>query len=281
MSSYPQSIELGANPAILLHAHTIKDPSLEQLRAYIEDVKNQLASPTPPASQYIFATQVSASLFTRLKQEPDPFKGVRATILHGKHQVLYKVVASVQHEVFRWSFGIWLNIALIDMRLSMFSQDYWFRGAGRVDGRIASKEPDMSFVPGNRSAEGASAEWPSLILEVRVSESMPQLRTNAQWWYSNSDGQTQLVVLIHTDSDNTDIEIWTEVDNTQPRMHTRARPGKVLRCTQHIRLENRVVHGAPLKLDFETLMRRPPRNNDEKDVELTAEYIQKICAKIG
>jgi hypothetical protein len=128
-------------------------------------------------------------------------------------------MVSAQHKALIYIFTIWLNIALMDMHLSAFAQDYWFQGAAQVNGRLTSKEPDVSFVLVDQSAEGASAEWPSLILEVWVSESMPQLRTDAQWWYSNPDGQTWLVVLIHADSHNTDnwladIEIWSEVDNT-------------------------------------------------------------------
>ncbi|KAJ5109926.1 hypothetical protein N7532_002571 [Penicillium argentinense] len=281
----PESIELGIDPATLLHARTIENPSLQQLRNCIEEVKDQFGSPTPPASQYILATQISENLFKELEQEPDLFKGVRATILHRKRQVFYKVMVGVQHEVLNGTFTLWLNMALMEMHLSVFSQDYWFQQAARVEGRVVSKEPDVSFVPGNRFAKGASAVWPSLVLEVGVSESILQLRADAHWWYSNSDGQTKLVILIHT-TDNAgkwhaDVEIWSEVENTQPRMDTRGRPDKVLNRTQHACLENGVVCGAPLKLEFKTFMRRPPQNEYEKDVELTSEAIKEICGKMG
>lgn len=47
--------------------------------------------------------------------------------------------------------------------------------------------------------------WPSLVLEVGLSESVPQLRTDARWWYSNSDHRTQLVVLISANPSSHDI----------------------------------------------------------------------------
>lgn len=124
-------------------------------------------------------------------------------------------------------------------------------------------------------SQGTPDNWLSLVLEIGMSESLPQLRADASWWYSNSDGNTRLVVLIHANYEEVndwyaEIEIWTEV--------TQGRPDKVFERTQHTRLENGVLNGPILRLDFETLMCRPAQSNQEHYLELdqAAMYTQNL-----
>lgn len=70
-------------------------------------------------------------------------------------------------------------------------------------------------------AQGAPDNWPSLVLEIGMSESLPQLRADASWWYPNSDGNIRLVILIHANYEETndwyaEIEVWSEVTQGRP-----------------------------------------------------------------
>lgn len=125
---------------------------------------------------------------------------------------------------------------------------------------------------------------PSLILEVGVSEASDQLRSEAHWWHAFSGGKVKTVVLIHAnymDPWIVELEVWTEASNSLAGPSTRGSPrtGHVLECTQRIRFEDGVVHGAPLVLDFETLMRRPPANSNEGDIVLDSRQISWICTR--
>lgn len=272
-----KSIDLGIDPTTLLNARTFKCHSLDQLRVYIEDLKNEFSSDHPPVSQYLLATEIPAEVFTAWEQEHDLFRGARATILHNEHKVLFKIMPGPHHECIIWDFSLWLVETLAAMRLTRGNDDFWLQGAAQVAGRFASKEPDTSFIPGSRLMPRAATQWPSLILEVGLSESRHQLRKDAQWWYANSGCQTRIVILIHADPNNADIEIWTEVK--RDGVTTRGRPEKVLECTKHAKLSNGLVTGDTLELDFETLMRRPPQNQYEQNLVLTSNWIQEICQK--
>ncbi|KXG50187.1 uncharacterized protein PGRI_061540 [Penicillium griseofulvum] len=276
----PESIDLGVDPTTLLTAYILDRPSsLDRLWKYLDKLKNELVSDDPPSSQYLLVRRIPADLFSALVEHHEAPKGVRATILHHEHEILYKIIPYHYHEKVSRQFDTWINNALGNMGLNFLNYDFWLGGAGRSTGRVCSKEADTAFFPGREPAAGAPIPWPSLVLEVGLSESVPQLRTDARWWYSNSDHQTQLVVLIsaNPNSHDADIEIWTPVINRRVGATTRGRDTHVLECTKSARLRNGVVSGNALEIDFQTLMGRPPQNPQETDLELTPCWIQRIC----
>ncbi|CAP92548.1 hypothetical protein PCH_Pc13g14790 [Penicillium rubens Wisconsin 54-1255] len=70
----------------------------------------------------------------------------------------------------------------------------------RTQGMSVAKELDWWLSPADTFAGMSGGGWdsvfPTLALEVDVSESYSQLCKNAQWWYSNSDHLTRCVVII-------------------------------------------------------------------------------------
>lgn len=270
--------ELGVDPSTIATASRLERPSLEQLRSRIQDLREQLASERPPHSQYLWVTQIPDPLFTNLHQESELLKGVRATILPYKQQILYKIIPGSHHEQIIQMFTYFLTLTLSEMGLTPIHRDFWLGGTTTMTGHPTKKEPDNCLFPGNRFAAGANSQWPSLVLEVGISESLAQLRTDAQWWYSNSERQTKMVALIHANADNADIEIWTEVYQGGLSVTTQSEDGMALRRTQYASLKNGRVSGA-LEPDFLTLMRRPPRNSREGNLQLTPFWIQEICQR--
>ncbi|KAJ5809051.1 uncharacterized protein N7503_001269 [Penicillium pulvis] len=98
---------------------------------------------------------------------------------------------------------------------------------------------------------------------------------------SDGDRKTKVVVLMTSTCEpawRLDIEIWTEVPNTQPMRNTRSRSMRILERTQHVYFENGAVHGGPLVLSFELMMRRRPTGK-EADIVLD-EMISAVCAKV-
>jgi hypothetical protein len=279
LSSNPEILDLGVDPTTLLTAHILDRPSsLDQLCDHLEVLKDEVLSEDPPSSQYLLVRRIPADLFSALIHGEVP-KGVRATVLHHKHQILYKIMVGHYHEKIIRQFDAWINNTLGNMGLSFLNYDFWLGGAGRSDGRVCGKEADTTFFPGREPAAGAPIPWPSLVLEVGISESVPQLRTDARWWHSNSNHQTQLVVLISANpkSRDADIEIWTQVVNGRVGATTRSQNTHVLECTKLARLRNGAVSGDALKIDFQTLMGRPPQNPQETDLQLTPLWIQRMC----
>ncbi|KAJ5937354.1 hypothetical protein N7454_004654 [Penicillium verhagenii] len=200
-SSNFEIMDLVVDPITLLTVHTLDQPrSLDHLLRQIPD-----------------------DLLSALIENPEVPKGVRSTILHREHEVLYKITPYHYHEKIKRQFEGRLNDDLRELGLRSFNLDIWLGGAGRSNGRVSSKEADGSFFPGRFPAAGAPVPWPSLVLEVGLPESIHQLRTDVRWWYNNSDHQTQVVVLIsaYLNSHDADIEIWTPVVDDAVGMATR------------------------------------------------------------
>lgn len=95
------------------------------------------------------------------------------------------------------------NVAFAEFR-AMFEDAYNTKGVSRYDivcvgptryrgsnGR--HKEADEGFEPVTRSL----VDKPSFVIEVGISESLNQLRSDAFYWLTKTNGQTKLVILIH------------------------------------------------------------------------------------
>lgn len=67
-------------------------------------------------------------------------------------------------------------------------------GSTRYQGSQSFKEPDAGYKP--LPAWGLVSDWPSIVFEVGQSESLSQLRTDAEWWLVNSGGQAMIALII-------------------------------------------------------------------------------------
>lgn len=270
------------------NATVLRAPSLEDLQREIESIKEQLST-RHSGSQFLLASDIEQSLFRQLEENGEELKGVRATIAHHQRRILYKVIMpGAQHDRITSMFATNLAVRLDRMGLDP-DQDHWeSRGSARTRGNVCSKEADWSMGPLNPSSTTIPLiSWPSLVLEVGVSESLPQLRNDAQWWYANSGPthSTKLVVLIDVRTRphyRVNLEVWTEVPSTRGARSagTRSRPAYILACTQKVRFENDIVHGAPLTLPFRLVMRRAP-TGQESDILLDDRTIRRICREVG
>ncbi|KAJ5286468.1 hypothetical protein N7524_001774 [Penicillium chrysogenum] len=68
--------------------------------------------------------------------------------------------------------------------------------AKNIDSGVAQALGYMADTFAGMGGGGWDSLFPTLALEVDVSESYSQLCKNAQWWYNNSDHLTRCVVII-------------------------------------------------------------------------------------
>jgi hypothetical protein len=113
----------------------------------------------------------------------------------------------VLYELAHRELGREIENALRDMHLPRYALASV--GSGRFKSpRGNSKEGDTCYVPEARSPRGGhNWPWPSLVLEAGVSESLPQLRADAAWWFSNSDGDVKITILIGVDTHHREVTI--------------------------------------------------------------------------
>lgn len=138
---------------------------------------------------------------------------------------MYRMVGA-RHELLSRTFEN-LNLmthSLSTMLVFEISDHFKWLGSSRYEGKQCAKEPAGTFVPGKVDVD---AGWvPSMVIETGCSESPPQLRNDARWWYSNTEGQTKLIILIHAGKKptwNVTVEAWQEA-NLHDRPSTWRRP---------------------------------------------------------
>jgi hypothetical protein len=83
-------------------------------------------------------------------------------------------------------------IALLGMGVPRQSLRYLL--AIRFRGATCSKEADGSFMPRFRNPH--NNDWPTVVIEAGLSESIRRLRTDARWWFANSRAGVQIVILV-------------------------------------------------------------------------------------
>jgi hypothetical protein len=146
------------------------------------------------------------------------------------------------------------------------------------------KEADSAYT--NPSIRRNETDWPTLVVECGVSESLSRLRIDARSWFAHSNGDVKIVIVISIDRANKGllIENWS-MTPAGPRPTTRAINPNTLIPTmvqQIIVTQNPVVPpapatytvvGAPLILGFQNLFLRPPVP-PEADIIVNAALLQ-------
>jgi hypothetical protein len=173
--------------------------------------------------------------------------------------LIVKLMPSAGHEAAHLNFGKKLGNKTISM--GMADEDLYCLGGTRFPGRRSSKEGDSAYKPPSRRNK---SDWPTIVIESGLSESLRHLRADAKWWLENSGGDVDIVILISIKEEqrNLLIERWERAPLAQGRPITRAfnNPNTLIPTKmQEIRIDsNIVVTGGPLVLGFQKIFLRPP-----------------------
>ena len=135
-------------------------------------------------------------------------------------------------------------------------------GAARFEGHNSSKEADSAYKP--LPIRSGESDWPTIVFESGLSESLGRLRADAEWWLIESGGQVKIAVLISIKPtlSRLCIEKWelglAERPTTRAMSSNAQHPPQVPTCVQAIHIDHDTVTGAPLTLEFEKIFLRPP-----------------------
>jgi len=151
-------------------------------------------------------------------------------------------------------------------------------GATRYEGKRSSKESNSAFAP--YPSRKKDTDWPTLVFESGVSESLSRLRIDADWWLTNSEGHVNIVVIIalHRAQSKIQIEKWELALLDPGRPCTRSNQ-QIPARTQEITINPDTITGAPLVLEFHKIFLRPA-TLPEIDVIFTAEELSSWAARI-
>ena len=106
--------------------------------------------------------------------------------------LIIKLIPGLHHELAERDFFMMLIDKLVSLGIGINSlMNLGATRFGAPGGR--SKEPDGALRPRTRVL---ATDWPSVVFEVGVSESLSQLRTDAHFWLTQSGGQTRIAILL-------------------------------------------------------------------------------------
>lgn len=133
----------------------------------------------------------------------------------------------------------------------------------RIEGQTKDKTPDNGLGPLVRPSN-VSDKWPTVVIDVGVSERPPKLQSDAEWWITNSNGDVKIVLTmsINRKSRNITIMKWEweagkskcSVTQTIKIWQENAGDANTTRTS-----------GAPLSIEFNKLFLREPVSPTEND----------------
>jgi hypothetical protein len=90
-------------------------------------------------------------------------------------------------------------------------------GSKTIQGVFCGKEADGEYGLA-QPVPGRNPKWPTVVVEVGVSESYRKLRADAQWWLTNSRGDVKLVIIVSVSRKTPNIKFETvALDPLRPK----------------------------------------------------------------
>lgn len=182
-----------------------------------------------------------------------------------------------------------MGMSLVDKLIPCGATTHSGRGAGGISGM---GEGDESWVP--LSTRPGSGAWPSLVIEVGVTQTLPEMRAKAQLWFRLSNFEVKIVLLVKLSSAQRSmtVEKWKALpEDPRPGPQTRAATARLEpRCVQTAavfapkgaRVANPqafAVVGSDIILEFIQLFLRQPGPN-ESDIVISTDSLRQIASDV-
>jgi hypothetical protein len=219
--------------------------------------------------QYLAFTDVSVDDLAKIDGARNSIgKGIRMTHYTDINLLIVKL-PSAEHEAAHLNIGRDLieKVVLMGMR----ARELDGVGASRFPGRRSSKEGDSAWRP--HSSRPNKTEWPTIVIESGVSESLRRLRFDASWWLTESGGDVKIVVIVSVQRAQNaqlrlQIEKWEHAPSRRQLLLRTPNNNPIIRqiptkIQQITVVSNAVaggplpVTGGPLVLPFDKIFLRP------------------------
>lgn len=262
--------------------------AMKQLEEAAYSVLETLQANDCDGNQWILVLELTKDAIERLDNDKECLGGVDFRFEWEGATGLIKVIPSATHDSLINDFTLKVGSDLQNMGIHWTDR----RWIGTTTYRQANKgrQGDQAFTPPSRQvAKGETQGWPTLVLEVGVSESMAKLRSSAKFWLNNSDGQTRFVILVSASRARVTFEKWMlmppNAPNPAPPAYVaalRSRPlhspplvnqpaaSQQLYSAQEVVVTQTWMTGAPMILPFRALYDRAPGPN-ESDITIIAQ----------
>ena len=258
--------------------------SISGLRSAINTLSNHLYQGTE-ISQYLVFQSVTEDDFAKIDEKRYTInRALRFTYCTDINTLIIKVPTK-EHERVTRAFSHDFVHRIEHMGLTEL-YDLCDMGGTTYTERSTKKEADSCWRP--IATRPNPLDWPTLVFEVGVSETLRKLRNDAQWWLANSQGRVKIVLLfkINRVARTIHIEKW-ECRPVTPTYALRSNrpPVQVPTQIQTVDIDANGVTGSPpattppLVLHFQNILLRQPVP-PEQDVIYTAQDLQGLVNAI-
>ena len=195
--------------------------------------------------------------------------------------LIIKLMPGAHHELANLMFARMFDHRLVSLGIADTLLPFGSTRYQAPSGR--SKEADSAFKPSTR----LPTDWPSLIIEVGVSESLPQLRTDTHYWLTQSGGQTKIVIIIAIKKATRvmTIERWEDRGSTQPTRQVRPPYNPIKMQALRLQANGQLSGGGSLLIPASKVFDTLPPGLGPNDFTFTgqdlAQYVQRYWAGVG
>lgn len=269
-----------------------------RLQAETQAVRDSLGRNELDGNQWILVLGLSKCIIDRLGNDERFFDGIDFRFQWEGTTGLIKIVPSPLHERINSDFTMLVSDKLAAMGIPRDDRRWGLATEYRPTIGSKGKQGDQTFLPLQRQPPGrAAVNWPTLVLEIGVTESKTKLEEDAKWWFNNSGGRVRIVLVVSVTKSRVAFEKWqllppeasskiTRHYITSLRQRTLHMPPLELQagvnqrcfCAQEVTVDKNGVVEAPMILPFRALFDRDTGPN-EADVSTTALDFREITAK--
>ena len=258
--------------------------SARSLRKAIDKLHDEFDSGNSSASQYLVFVSVTQEHIEKIERlSKTHFKGLSTMYLKSEEVLIVKIipngvqamtVTGFECRLHETTSKMGLELGLCPMRCTTF------------EGILGRKEADCAYKPFIRWMRG---DWPTLVFECGLAESIERLRVDCRWWLENSLSTEVNIVLLFSfcqADKRIHIEQWEMLAAPNPPVtHPHSDPpsltSKEVTKTYEIDIVAGVAAGAPgpLTLDFQKVFLRPPVQG-EGDIVFSVQELEAHAAHI-
>jgi hypothetical protein len=256
---------------------------IENMRKIVKSESDKLQKGDSD-QQYLVFARVSVDDLTKIDGARNRIgKGTRMTHYTDTNLLIVKL-PTAEHELAHGNLATGMIEKVVLMGIP--ARELSFVGATTVRTRGSSKEADSAYRP--RSFRPNKTDWPTIVFESGLSETLRQLIIDADWWLRKSNGAVKVVIIISIKRgpQTLQIEKWELAQMTGRRPPTRAFPNTlniprplIPTKIQEITIVQKTVTGAPLVLEFDKIFLRPAVL-PETDITFTAQELLTWAAEI-
>lgn len=188
-------------------------PDVECFRALPDDTFEAIGSEASAIRRVIKEQQklpIEVIKYLHFTDVPPPIaetfslRSARHMLNYDTRSMIVKLLTGT-HEIASQRLYLAVQLAVINMGLDDSIESV---GSKRVRGVSSSKEADKSCTL-MQPVPGRDAKWPTVVVEVGVSESYQKLKADAEWWLANSKGDVKLVIIVSVNRKTPNIKFET------------------------------------------------------------------------